>query len=321
MRNLPKKKKIFTIFAGAGLATFLFGIWRSFGLLKANFSSVVAFCLKKTDIMIGFLSRLENILLVVLGGLLAVGLARGVVYFVHQLFINNKLKREFQYKLADTSPNSIAGIDFFVVEDERQFALTVGFLYPDIYVSSELARQLETQEFEAVIRHEYYHKINFHPFIKLLVSTFRTALFFLPVVRVVDEQLVLRQEALADSDAIEKTSRESLISAFLKISQGLKYQDKTPITVAQFSLSKDRLLLVVERANIPRIKIPIVVGVVSLLVVSFFMIPLASPITLRVHAQDPNSDISYVDVCYSINQSVFSMISNNQTKLNLRSEM
>ena len=321
MKIISTNKKRFLIILGITTPlVFLFGMWRSIGLFKTSLSSLTVLCLKKIEIVIGYFSHIENILLFAVVGLLSVGFVRGVLFFIRQVYNSEKLKKEFAIAGLKNHSEDIHGIQVCIVNDQRLFAVTVGFLNPIIYISSKLIQSLNAQEIASVMVHEQYHKANYHPLAKLITSTCRSFLFFIPVMPVVVTQLTLRQEALADDIAIEKTSRTSLVSAFLKISQSMQHLKHAPSTVSQFSFTKDRMLLIIEHASIPRFKLPFTGSLVSACVAFLFIISLTSPYTSRVYAQMdslPRVNMGDTNVCHGINQTLSQIIDGDQYMVNM----
>ncbi|MGH2425501.1 MAG: M56 family metallopeptidase, partial [bacterium] len=103
------------------------------------------------------------------------------------------------------------------IEDHAAYALTAGFLRPQIYVSSGLLDLLEEDELEAVLWHEFYHALQRDPLRRLIGRALRRALFFLPVAADLWARHVTAAELAADGRVVAAQGRDSLVRALLKI--------------------------------------------------------------------------------------------------------
>ncbi|MDT2046268.1 MULTISPECIES: M56 family metallopeptidase [Bacillaceae] len=120
----------------------------------------------------------------------------------------------------DKHENIYQGV--IVVKSPRPFALTKGFLKPQIVVSTNLVNLLNEKELEAVLYHEGFHARNKDPLKIFLLSLCASALWYLPVLRWSNERYKLISELLADRAAINSLDSPLPIgSALLKL---IKYQ-------------------------------------------------------------------------------------------------
>lgn len=103
------------------------------------------------------------------------------------------------------------------IEDHAAYALTAGFLRPQIYVSSGLLDLLKEDEVEAVLWHEFYHVLQRDPLRRLIGRALRRALFFLPVAADLWARHVTAAELAADCRVVAAQGRDSLARALLKI--------------------------------------------------------------------------------------------------------
>ena len=104
-----------------------------------------------------------------------------------------------------------------LVEDHTAYALTAGFLRPQIFVSSGLIGLLEEDEADAVLCHEFYHVLQRDPLRHLIGRALKRALFFLPVAADLWARHVTAAELAADSRVVAAQGRDSLARALLKI--------------------------------------------------------------------------------------------------------
>lgn len=80
-------------------------------------------------------------------------------------------------------------------------AFTAGILRPRVYVSDSLQRTLSPAELRAVLRHECYHRVRHDP-LRFAVLRFAVKTFFwLPLIRVLAEDLMEEAEVMADDFA------------------------------------------------------------------------------------------------------------------------
>jgi len=103
------------------------------------------------------------------------------------------------------------------VEDHSAYALTAGFLHPQIFVSSGLVDLLEEDEVEAVLCHEFCHLLQHDPLRRLIGRALRRALFFLPVAADLWARHLTAAELAADGRVVAAQGRDSLAGALLKI--------------------------------------------------------------------------------------------------------
>lgn len=104
-----------------------------------------------------------------------------------------------------------------LVEDKAAYALTAGFLRPQIFVSSGLIDLLEEDEVEAVLCHEFYHVLQRDPLRCLIGRALRRALFFLPVAADLWARHETAAELAADGRVVAAQGRDSLARALLKV--------------------------------------------------------------------------------------------------------
>lgn len=80
-------------------------------------------------------------------------------------------------------------------------AFTAGILRPRVYLSDSLQRTLSPAELRAVLRHEFYHRVRHDP-LRFAVLRFAAKTFFwLPLIRVLAEDLMEDAEIMADDFA------------------------------------------------------------------------------------------------------------------------
>ncbi len=100
-----------------------------------------------------------------------------------------------------------------VVRGGRAPAFTAGLWRPLIYVGEDLARALSPAELAAVVAHEDAHRRRRDP-LRLSVWRFLACmLFFLPVLRRLEQDMADEAEVAADDDAVERAAVQPLVLA------------------------------------------------------------------------------------------------------------
>lgn len=120
-------------------------------------------------------------------------------------------------------------------------AFTTGLLRPVVYVSDRLASELSADELKAVIAHEDAHRRRRDP-LRLTVWRFLgCALFFLPALRALVEDMADEAEIAADDAAASDRRVEPLALASALIAIAERYRAVLPIPAAVGLLGRDLL--------------------------------------------------------------------------------
>jgi len=104
-----------------------------------------------------------------------------------------------------------------LVEGRAPFAFCHGLIRPRICISRGLIGRLKPSQVRAVLIHEHHHVVNLHPLQGLLFGFVADALFFLPVLADVRDSHEASCELAADRHAIERTGRDALAGAILRM--------------------------------------------------------------------------------------------------------
>jgi Zn-dependent protease with chaperone function len=104
--------------------------------------------------------------------------------------------------------------EIVVVRSPQRFAYTIGFLSPQIILSTSLILALTPKELEAVILHEQYHLKQSHPLLFFIGEIVSSILFLLPIFEEFFNQMKFRFEVEADGFVLknQRTSRYLLSS-------------------------------------------------------------------------------------------------------------
>ena len=96
-----------------------------------------------------------------------------------------------------------------IVEDRKDYALTIDWFSPKIVVSSGLLQRLPYKQLEAVILHEYYHAKFKHPLLLIVGEILSSSLSLLPLLKDLTRKMRIVLEREADGYVFEqhKTAR------------------------------------------------------------------------------------------------------------------
>ncbi|WP_050180045.1 M56 family metallopeptidase [Domibacillus robiginosus] len=161
--------------------------------------------------------------------------------------------------------------DIRLISYPAPVAVTMGFFRPVIVLSTGLKDMLTESEFEAVVYHELYHYRSRDPLkvFSLLMSA--TVLWYMPILRWVQEQYRRDKELLADAYAIERTgSAANLGSALVKMIKAGK-QVHVPLSCVSFADTSvnERIHRLLNPAAERPISVPVQSAFWSLSVFSF----------------------------------------------------
>lgn len=142
------------------------------------------------------------------------------------LIIFKTLKFKNRLKVSSKQPRLIRALQkkypsqirIVIIDDNEPLAFCLGFISPNIYVSSGLLRILSPLELEAVILHEKHHVDQSDNFLSVLLHILKNTLFFLPVIGDAVSYLQVKKEIEADRQVIKQLGQKSsLVSALRKV--------------------------------------------------------------------------------------------------------
>lgn len=93
--------------------------------------------------------------------------------------------------------NDIKKDSVIIVEDGKDYALTIDWFLPKIVISSRLVGKLNEKQLEAVILHELYHAMFKHPLLMITSEILSSSLSLLPILKEITAKMrtVLEKEA------------------------------------------------------------------------------------------------------------------------------
>lgn len=161
-----------------------------------------------------------GVLMVVLwGGVIVAGLAA----LIRQFRRSRRLSRWVASAAMRPSPGLVTAMDevrcrYPVVEiaAEAPYAFTYGIWRPAVVVSSDLVERAGRDELVAVLRHEDYHVRHRDPLKVLALRTWAAAFSVVPLVGVVLQGVLDRQELRADRAAVRRSGVSAVAGAMLK---------------------------------------------------------------------------------------------------------
>lgn len=157
--------------------------------------------------------------------------------FFHAACLRNHFE-QYKDNLLTNDMNQTYGSgrkDFIIISNPAPIAITMGFIFPKIIISTGLISLLTDEELKAVIYHETYHKDNRDPFKMFLLSLCASTIRYIPILKWFNHQYRIIQEVLADEFAIRKQETSVNIgSALLKMLK-IGKQEKMPFSYASFA--------------------------------------------------------------------------------------
>lgn len=275
-----KKSRIEQIlFIGLGLATIT-----SFVLIFTKYIYIVIeyihlfidWCTHSCSTLFHLLSTDRTVQVIAFVLIFLISFLKLLLYVVKQSYHSIKLqnylrKNSIQVNLEDTQ--------FFLVDDKRVFALTVGFLRPHIYISKKVKEILNPKELKSVLQHEKQHQTSRHPLQLLCLGALKNLLFFLPSTGDIYNKFYLQMELSADTRSIDTTSKKTFLSALVKVCESTtEFNMNKNLSVLHFASDSARLKHYVNQHRIYRYSY-IKLGI-SLLISGFLVYSFISPTTI-----------------------------------------
>lgn len=127
--------------------------------------------------------------------------------------------REWQTRILDHN----LGDKVHLVDLETPFCFSAGFISPRVYLSRYIVESLAPEELEALLLHEKYHVENRDPLKILLGQIVTSALFFIPILKVMFKRYLIEKEVAADQSAIKYQGHSRGIAGALFKMSGQKF--------------------------------------------------------------------------------------------------
>lgn len=232
----------------------------------------------------------SKVILVIFTILFIVGLIRAFTYWVSTLKSTAILRKNLDGISVRTSASDMSTItdpEIFVnvVPDEKTVtAFTLGFLKPEIYLTSGLIQKFDPDELAIVIHHESGHCARRDPLRSTIIDALSELLWFIPFVGKHSDRLKIAAELACDTVAVENGYARNIVAGLLlKVAKGPNMFNPTPTPA--FSSIMDQLEIRVRSLlgeNILAVtRIPLKIILASSLIV--FSILLSSSAAITTH--------------------------------------
>ena len=121
-------------------------------------------------------------------------------------------------------------------DDQTPRAFCLGVLQPKIYISTSIARIMNTKELEAILLHETHHLSKNHNLFLLVFSFINNLFLFFPFINDMYKKYVMKKEIEADRSALNNLGDSTiLISTFKKLLNYDAFQYPTLSYVSSYS--------------------------------------------------------------------------------------
>ncbi|WP_282940872.1 M56 family metallopeptidase [Paenibacillus sp. RC67] len=142
-----------------------------------------------------------------------------------------------------------------VIENAAPLAFAMGFIKPRIVLSTGLMDLLDSDELEAVVHHEMFHRKHGDPLKTFLMSLLASVMWYIPILKSFHHNYKIVREVLADSYSIEKSgSSIPLGSALLKL---LKGKAPAPMPISHVSFSDTSINMRIRQLLEPQADFPL----------------------------------------------------------------
>jgi beta-lactamase regulating signal transducer with metallopeptidase domain len=165
--------------------------------------------------------------------------------------------------------------DVMLVRSPAPICFTKGFLHPRIILSTQMGKELTSEELEAVLLHEASHLRRRDPLRRLVAELIQDFLFFIPFVRIVGSKFRASQEITADRYVTSVTDRPvELARAIVKVASNIQANLVVPFS-SQETLN-DRVRRLVGLPKRPKGRLRVFSVILSLaLMITVYLLPLA----------------------------------------------
>lgn len=192
----------------------------------------------------------------------------------------------------------------YFIESNKQFAFCLGVRSPKIYISTSLVSLLNSQELEAVLRHERYHLDNRDTLTMLIASISESLLPFFPLFSDFLYNYRIEREIRADAEAIQGLGdKKPLIAVLKKLLRTPAYAAVTASSIADHDTLEPRIrALIKQDFHFRKFKAKhIVISIFSIFVMSLIALAPVQAVEIHHMGEDvtmicPN-DIECINAC------------------------
>lgn len=149
-----------------------------------------------------------------------------IVLFFYKLFREFYMVRNFEKNsarltsevLTVTTKYNISTRSLCLFKNEDLYAFCFGVINPKIYISTQFVNNLDQEELEAVLLHEYYHMKKRHSVLRVISKAISMLFPFFPILSEMHTLIKEKQEISADNFVVNKLqSTKPLVNVFKKI--------------------------------------------------------------------------------------------------------
>lgn len=137
------------------------------------------------------------------------------------------------------------GIPVLRIDQEAPTLFTIGWWKPRIIISESLYQSLQEDERLAAFAHEYAHIRRYDVLARAFLNAWIDLFWFIPAMSSLRSLVELRQELIADTDAIHQTGSQPMLSALtttLTIDYAKTLRNEQPgLAIASFGATNQRL--------------------------------------------------------------------------------
>ncbi len=255
--------------------------------------------------MVGFVfSVLEAMNIIIVGSavvLLGIGLFNAGTWLIRTIRITSDLERKLKavaesVLLADlTGQPDAEGSVRVIPEEKAASAFTLGFIKPEVYLTSALIENFTPEEIDIVVQHELGHKQRRDPLRQTVLEFLGRLFWFVPVM---GRQIVthgVKTELACDAMALTKGySRTSIAATLVKISEAPVLASHAPVPAISSIIDKLEIRVRALLGEKPDAYLRIPAGIIIASTLIIFAIMTAS--TAAVASQyDPGGYVTMIE--------------------------
>ena len=176
--------------------------------------------------------------LVIAGAFLAIGIIKAVRHSISVVRNSNRLLSVLLTQSRKVKVSELTDCDevfiLNVYDEESPKAFTLGWLNPQIFISSALIKGIDENRLNIVIQHEIGHCKRRDPLFYFIFSTLRHVFWFFPLSGIFFDRYKLNAELACDHRAMEAGYKESEIAkTLLELAGEMKLENRPALLAIQ----------------------------------------------------------------------------------------
>ncbi|MBU1022813.1 M56 family metallopeptidase [bacterium] len=220
-----------------------------------------------------FISSSQFVLLIA-GVFLAIGIVKAVLHSISVIRNSNNLLSLLLMQSKKVKISELGECDdnftLNIYKDESPKAFTLGWMNPQIFISSELAAKFDVQKLNIIIQHEIGHCLRHDPLFYFIFSILRQILWFIPLSGVFVDRFKLNAEIACDNRAMQSGYKESEIAnTLVDLARGLKFENTgKPVAAQSFDDLLELRVKTLMGENVKKmIRVPAIYAITSVLLI------------------------------------------------------